>query len=259
MMDRLRGKVVFLTGGGGVLGRASALLFAREGAGVAVVDIQQDKAEETAQEIRKSGGEAIALGADISDHAAVQAAVAATVSHWGQLDTLFNDAGIMPHQDESVVDMDSELWSRIYAINVLGSALCCKYAIPHIIHAGGGAIVNMSSFLAVMGCAKPQDGYGASKGAIIAMTRSLAVQLGKHSIRVNALCPGPIETEHVRQFFADEEARKLRLDRVPLGRFGQPEDVAELALFLASDAASWLTGQAIMLDGGISCNYFSAL
>jgi len=109
----------------------------------------------------------------------------------------------------------------------------------------------------VVGCVKPQEAYGASKGAIIALTHSLAVQFGKHGIRVNALCPGPIETEHVRQFFADEAARKLRLDRVPLGRFGRPEDVAELALFLASDAASWLTGQAIVLDGGISCNYFS--
>ncbi|GHO55110.1 SDR family NAD(P)-dependent oxidoreductase [Ktedonobacter robiniae] len=258
-MGRLAEKVVFLTGGGGVLGRASAGLFAREGARVAVVDTLKDKAEETAQGIIASGGDAIALCTDVTDEAAVRAAVEATVQHWGHLDTIFNNAGVMPHQDESVLTLDVELMARIYAINVTGTALCCKYAIPHIKRTGGGAIVNMSSFLAVVGCIKPQDAYGASKGAIVALTHSLAVQFGRDGIRVNALCPGPIETEHVRHFFADEAARKLRLDHIPLGRFGRPEDVAELALFLASDAAGWLTGQAIVLDGGVSCNYFSVL
>lgn len=256
-MDRLKGKVVFLTGGGGVLGRASAILFAQEGARIAVVDMVKDKADETAQLIQHSGGEAISLHVDITGETAVREAIETTVQQWGHLDTLFNNAGIMPHQDISVIELDTALWSQIYQTNVLGTALCCKYALPHIIQAGGGAVVNMSSFLAFMGCSNPQEAYGASKGAIVALTRSLAVQFGKHGIRVNALCPGPIETEHVRQFFADEAARKLRIDRIPLGRFGRPEDVAEAALFLASDAASWLTGQAIVLDGGISCNYFS--
>ena len=256
-MERLRDKVVFLTGGGGVLGQESALLFAREGASVAVVDARKEQAEETVHAIITAGGKAIALDADVSDETAVRAAVTTAVQHWGHLDTLFNCAGVMPHQDESLLDLNVGLMARIYAINVTGSALCCKYAIPHIQQAGGGAVVNMSSFLAVMGCGKPQDAYAASKGAIIALTHSLAVQFGRDRIRVNALCPGPIETEYTRYFFADEEARKLRLDRIPLGRFGRPGDVAELALFLASDAASWLTGQAILLDGGISCNYFS--
>ncbi len=256
-MDRLRGKVAIVTGGGGVLGRASAELFASEGARVAVVDIAGENAEETAHRITVAGGEAIALRADITVEDDVRAAVRATVDHWGTLDTLFNNAGVMPHEDTSVLEMDPALWARIYAINVQGTALCCKHAIPHIVGAGGGAVVNMSSFMAVMGCVKPQDAYSASKGALIALTRSLAVQFGRDGVRVNALCPGPIETEHVRRFFADPNARQLRLDRVPLGRFGRPEDVAELALFLASDAASWLTGQAIVLDGGISCNYFS--
>ncbi|GAC1359365.1 MAG: 3-oxoacyl-ACP reductase [Ktedonobacteraceae bacterium] len=258
-MDRLRDKVVFLTGAGGVLGRASAELFAREGARVAVVDARQEQAEETARLISAQAGQAIALTVDVTDEAAVKAAVATTVQHWGHLDILFNNAGVMPHQDVSVLDLDVELMARIYAINVTGTALCCKYAIPHIQKAGGGAVVNMSSFLAAMGCVIPQDAYGASKGAIVALTHSLAVQFGKDGIRVNALCPGPIETEHTRHFFADEAARKLRLDRIPMGRFGRPADVAELALFLASDAASWLTGQAILLDGGISCNYFSVV
>ncbi|GAC1384979.1 MAG: 3-oxoacyl-ACP reductase [Ktedonobacteraceae bacterium] len=256
-MKRLQGKVVFLTGGGGVLGRASAKLFAQEGAKVAVIDALKDKAEETAHLITADGGDAIALFADVTDEAAVMAAIETTVSHWGHLDTLFNNAGVMPHQDASVLDLDFELLARIYAINLGGTALCCKYAIPHMKKAGGGAVVNMGSFMAIIGCVKPQDAYSASKGAIIALTHSLAVQFGRYGIRVNALCPGPIETEHVRHFFADAAARKIRLDRVPLGRFGRPEDVSELALFLASDAAAWLTGQAIVLDGGISCNYFS--
>ena len=255
-MSRLSGKVVFLTGGGGALGQVSAELFAQEGAEVTVIDAVKAKAEETAHRIIANGGKAIALHADITDESAVRVATETTIQHWGHLDTLFNNAGIMPHQDESILDLDFELLTQIYAVNLGGTALCCKYVIPHIINAGGGAVVNMGSFLAVMGCTKPQDAYSSSKGAIVALTRSLAVQFGKHNIRVNALCPGPIETEHVKRFFADEEARKVRLDRIPLGRFGRPEDVAELALYLASDAASWLTGQAIVLDGGISCNYF---
>jgi len=252
----MSGKVVFLTGGGGALGQVSAELFAQEGAYVTVIDAVQAKAEETAHRIIANGGKAIALHADIADESAVRVATETTIQHWGHLDTLFNNAGIMPHQDESILDLDFELLTQIYAVNLGGTALCCKYVIPHIINAGGGAVVNMGSFLAVMGCTKPQDAYSSSKGAIVALTHSLAVQFGKYNIRVNALCPGPIETEHVKRFFADEEARKVRLDRIPLGRFGRPEDVAELALYLASDAASWLTGQAIVLDGGISCNYF---
>ncbi len=255
-MSRMSGKVVFLTGGGGALGQASAELFAREGAYIAIIDTVKDKAEEIAHRIIANGGKAIALHTDITDENAVRVATEATIQHWGRLDTLFNNAGIMPHQDESIIDLDFELLTQIYTVNLGGTALCCKYVIPHIINAGGGAVVNMGSFLAFMGCTKPQDAYSSSKGAIVALTRSLAVQLGKYNIRVNALCPGPIETEHVKRFFADEEARKIRLDRIPLGRFGRPEDVAELALYLASDAASWLTGQAIVLDGGISCNYF---
>lgn len=257
-MDRLRGKVALLTGGGGVLGRATALRFAEEGARVAVVDAVAAAAEETVRQVTAAGGEAFAIAADIRNEGQVQAAVARTVERWGKLDTLVNNAGIMPHQDESVLDADMTLWQQIYDVNVRGTALCTKYSVPHLRAAGGGAVVNMSSFLAGMGCAKPQDGYAATKGAILALTRSLAVQLGPYQIRVNALCPGPVETPHVRQFFADEAARQLRLARVPLGRFGQPGDVAELVLFLASDAASWLTGQAITLDGGISVNYFSA-
>ena len=254
-MGSLDGRVIFLTGGGGVLGRASARLFAREGARVAVSDFVTETAEETVEGIEEDGGEALALRADVTREDEVREAVAAAVGRWGRIDCLFNNAGIMPHEDVSVLDMEDEVWSRVYDTNVRGTALCCKHAIPHIVEVGGGAVANMSSFVHAVGSTKPQDAYTASRGAVVSMTRSLAVQFGRRGVRVNALCPGPIDTEHVRKNFPDEAARQRRLDRIPLGRFGEPEDVAELALFLLSDAAAWITGQAILLDGGISCHY----
>ena len=254
-MGSLDGRVIFLTGGGGVLGRASARLFAREGARVAVSDFVTETAEETVEGIEEDGGEALALRADVTREDEVREAVAAAVGRWGRIDCLFNNAGIMPHEDVSVLDMEDEVWSRVYDTNVRGTALCCKHAIPHIVEVGGGAVANMSSFVHAVGSTKPQDAYTASRGAVVSMTRSLAVQFGRRGVRVNALCPGPIDTEHVRKNFPDEAARKRRLDRIPLGRFGEPEDVAGLAMFLLSDAAAWITGQAILLDGGISCHY----
>jgi NAD(P)-dependent dehydrogenase (short-subunit alcohol dehydrogenase family) len=252
---RLEGKRAFITGAGGALGRASSLLFARQGAAVAVVDISRDAAEETVRLIAEEGGHAIAIEADVRDEAQVALAVSRAVEALGGLDTLFNNAGIMPHQDASFLDGDLELWHQISSINLDGTMLCSKYVVPHIVVAGGGAVVNMSSFLAVLGTTYPQDGYAASKGAISSLTRSMAVQLGGKGIRVNGLAPGPIMTAHVEQFFPDPAARAIRLERVPLGRFGKPDDAAGLACFLASDAASWLTGQVIVLDGGISSNY----
>ncbi|HMH57615.1 MAG TPA: SDR family NAD(P)-dependent oxidoreductase [Galbitalea sp.] len=254
-MMQLEGKRAFVTGAGGALGRASSVLFAREGAAVAVVDISRDAAEQTAQIITDAGGRAIAIEADVRDEAQVELAVDRAVDGLGGLDTLFNNAGIMPHQDASFLEGDLDLWHQISAINLDGTMLCSKYAVPHIVGAGGGAVVNMSSFLAVLGTTYPQDGYAASKGAISSLTRSMAVQLGSKGVRVNGLAPGPIMTAHVEQFFPDPAARALRLARVPLGRFGKPDDAAGLACFLASDAASWLTGQVIVLDGGISSNY----
>jgi NAD(P)-dependent dehydrogenase (short-subunit alcohol dehydrogenase family) len=253
--QQLPGKRAVITGGGGALGRASALAFAREGASVAVVDIVAEAAQETVRQVTEQGGTAVAIVADVSDEAQVERAVAEAAGALGGLDTLFNNAGIMPHQDESVLDADLDLWRFIAATNVHSAALCTKHAVPHITDAGGGAVVNMSSFLAVLGCTYPQDAYAASKGAIWAMTRSMAVQFGPRQIRVNALAPGPIMTAHVEQFFPDPQARAVRLARVPLGRFGEPADAAGLACFLASDAAAWLSGQVIVLDGGISANY----
>jgi NAD(P)-dependent dehydrogenase (short-subunit alcohol dehydrogenase family) len=254
-VTRLRDKRALVTGAGGALGRASSLRFAREGARVAVLDVSAEAAQETVALVGAEGGEAIALVADVREEDQVRAAVAAAVQAFGGLDVLFNNAGVMPHQDISFLDADLGLWRTISDINLHGTVLCSKYAVPHLIAAGGGAVVNMSSFLAVLGCSVPQDAYAASKGAVAALTRSMAVQLGGRGVRVNALAPGPVLTAHVEAFFPDEERRRARLDRVPLGRFGRPEDAAALACFLASEDAAWITGQTVVLDGGISSNY----
>jgi NAD(P)-dependent dehydrogenase (short-subunit alcohol dehydrogenase family) len=252
---RLAGRRALVTGAGGALGRASALRFAREGAAVAVVDIGAEAAEETVRLVREEGGTAVALVADVAEEVQVARAVEEAVAALGGLDLLFNNAGVMPHQDVSLLDADLDLWRQIMGINLHGTVLCSKYAVPHLTDAGGGAVVNMSSFLVDMGCTVPQDAYAASKGAIASLTRSMAVQFGARGIRCNALAPGPILTPHVEHFFPDPEARALRLARIPLGRFGRPDDVAGLACFLASDDAAWLTGQVVTLDGGISCHY----
>lgn len=254
-MRPLEGKRVFVTGAGGALGRASARLFAREGAAVAVVDLSAEAANETQALIEAEGGHAVTIVADVRDESQVRAAAETAAHRLGGLDTLFNNAGVMPHQDRSFLDGDLELWHRISEINLDGTMLCSKYVVPHIIAAGGGAVLNMSSFLAVLGCSFPQDGYTASKGAISALTRSMAVQLGPKGVRVNGIAPGPVLTAHVEQFFPDPDARHIRLARIPLGRFGEPADIAGTAAFLVSDAAAWITGQVLVIDGGISSNY----
>ena len=252
---RLLGKRTVVTGAGGALGRASSVRFAREGARVAVLDVSAQEANETVELVAAEGGDALAVVVDVRDETAVAAAIETVAQAFGGIDVLFNNAGVMPHQDVSFLDADLSLWRNISDINLHGTMLCSKYAVPHIIAAGGGAVVNMSSFLAELGCTVPQDAYAASKGAVRALTRSMAVQLGRQGVRVNALAPGPVLTAHVEAFFPDPQARRRRLDRVPLGRFGRPEDAAALACFLASDDASWITGQTVVLDGGISSNY----
>jgi NAD(P)-dependent dehydrogenase (short-subunit alcohol dehydrogenase family) len=252
---RLAGRRALVTGAGGALGRASSLRFAREGACVVAVDLVADAAEETVRLIRDDGGTATAVVADVADEDQVARAVDEAVRALGGLDVLFNNAGVMPHQDVSLLDADLDLWRLITGINLHGTVLCTKYAVPHITAAGGGVVINMSSFLVEMGCTIPQDAYAASKGAIAALTRSMAVQFGARGIRCNALAPGPILTPHVEQFFSDPEARAARIARIPQGRFGNPDDVAGPACFLASDDSAWMNGQVLVIDGGISCHY----
>lgn len=255
-MGRLQEKAALITGAGGVIGRASALAFAREGARLALLDFREEPLSETVRMVEAEGGRATGIVCDVGDEDDVARSVDIAARELGGLDVLFPNAGIMPHQDKSVLTMDSALWQTIYRTNVLGTAFILKHGIPHLVERGGGSVVTMSSFVAIMGCSNPQEGYGTTKGAIVSLTKSTAVQFGPRGIRVNALLPGPVLTEHVEKFFPTEEEKMIRLRRIPLGRFGRPEDVAEAALFLASDASSWLTGQAIVLDGGISCNYF---
>ena len=254
-MSFLNNKRAIITGAGGAIGRAAALRFVREGARVGLIDINSEELSTTAALVRGQGGTVVEATCDVRREHEVARAVTDVVAAFDGLDILFANAGIMPHSDASVLDADFEQWRPIIDVNLFGIAMMVKHAAPHIVLAGGGAIVTMSSFLAVLGCSYPQDGYTASKGAVAALTRSLAVQLGPQNIRVNGMAPGPILTPHVEKFFADEEARQLRLARVPLGRFGTVEDAAALAAFLASEDASWLSGQMITLDGGISVNY----
>ena len=179
------------------------------------------------------------------------------VATFGRLDCLYNNAGVMPEADHSVVDTDVATWDHVMAVNVRGIFLSCKYAIPAMIAGGGGSIINIASFVAFVGCSVPQDAYTASKGAVLSLTRSLAVQFGPHGVRSNAICPGPVETPMLLDWLVkDEEARRIRLARNPTGRFGKPEEIVHLAVYLASDESRWTNGASLVVDGGITVNYF---
>jgi NAD(P)-dependent dehydrogenase (short-subunit alcohol dehydrogenase family) len=179
------------------------------------------------------------------------------VATFGRVDALYNNAGIMPAADHSVIDTDVETWDKVMAVNVRGVYLGCKYAIPAMIDAGGGSIINIASFVAILGCSVPQDAYTASKGAVLSLTRSLAVQFGPKGIRTNAICPGPVETPMLMDWLLkDEAAKNLRLARNPTGRFGKPEEIVQMAIYLASDESRWTNGASLVVDGGITVNYF---
>ena len=253
---RLENKVAIITGSASGMGQVAAEVFAREGASVVVTDIATDSGEATAQRIRSAGGRAIFVQANVAREAEVQCMVDAAIEAFGHVDILYNNAGIMPDDDGSVVDLSETTWDRIMDVNLKSTFLCSKYALPHMVQQGRGSIINIASFVAFMGCTVPQDAYTASKGGLLALTKSFAVQYGRHGIRCNAICPGPIETPLLRTLWVSEEARDLRLNRIPLGRFGTPEDIVYLALYLASDESIWTTGAWLTVDGGISSNYF---
>jgi NAD(P)-dependent dehydrogenase (short-subunit alcohol dehydrogenase family) len=236
------------------MGRVAAAMFCKEGARVAVADVNADAATAAANE---AGGDAFAVRCDVTNEQEVREAIAATVRRFGRLDVLYNNAGIMMEGDHSVTDTEEWVWDQTLAVNLKGIYLCCKHGIPELIRAGGGSVINIASFVALVGCSVPQDAYTASKGAVIALTKSLAVQFGPHGVRSNAICPGPIETPLLTQWLLkDPEARRVRLARNPSGRFGQPEDIVNVGVFLASDEAAWTNGSVLVIDGGITSNYF---
>lgn len=254
---RLQDKVAIITGSAGGMGQAAAELFAREGASVVIADIAADAGEETAQKIRDSGSKAIFVQANVAKEADVKNMVGAAIDAFGHVDVLYNNAGIMPSDDGSVTDISEELWDRVMDVNLKSAFLCSKYAIPPMVKQGkGGSIINVASFVAFMGCTVPQDAYTVSKGGLLSLTKSFAVQYGRYGIRCNAICPGPIETPLLRFLWTNEEARNLRLNRIPLGRFGEANDIIYMALYLASDESSWTTGAWLVVDGGIMSNYF---
>jgi NAD(P)-dependent dehydrogenase (short-subunit alcohol dehydrogenase family) len=254
---RLRDKVSIITGAGGGMGRVAALRFAAEGARVVIADNQKAAAEETVRQVRANGGEAAGVTVDVSVEADAKAMVDLAIETYGRLDVLYNNAGIMPAADHSVIDTPVEAWDQVMAVNVRGVYLACKYAIPRMIERHAGSIINVSSFVALLGCSVPQDAYTASKGAVLALTRSLAVQFAPQGVRTNAILPGPVETPLLMEWLLkDEEAKKLRLARNPTGRFGRPEEVVAMAVYLASDESAWTNGASLVIDGGISVNYF---
>ena len=254
---RLKDKVSVITGSGGGMGRIAALRFATEGSSVVVADSHGEAAEETVRQIRSKGGEAIAIRADVSVEADAKAMIDLAMRKYGKVDVLYNNAGVMPEADHSVVDTEVEVWDQVMAVNVRGVYLACKYAIPRMIERRSGSVINVSSFVALLGCSVPQDAYTASKGALLALTRSLAVQFAPQGVRTNAILPGPVETPLLMDWLVkDEAAKKLRLARNPTGRFGKPEEVVALAVYLASDESAWTNGASMVIDGGISVNYF---
>jgi NAD(P)-dependent dehydrogenase (short-subunit alcohol dehydrogenase family) len=254
---RLAKKVTLVTGGGSGIGKASCLIFACEGAKVVVVDLKGDSAQATVDEIRKNGGDAKAFAADVSMAKDCQAMVKFAEQSFGRLDVAFNNAGVFHPDDDSVTNTSEAIWDMVINVNLKGVFLGCKYEIPALLRAGGGSIINTASFVAVMGAAAPQIAYTASKGGVLAMTREIAVEFARKNIRANALCPGPVETPLLAKLLSDPARRNRRLVHIPPGRFARPEEIANAALFLASDESSYVNGSTFLVDGGITAAYIT--
>jgi NAD(P)-dependent dehydrogenase (short-subunit alcohol dehydrogenase family) len=258
MASRLADKVALITGGGGGIGRAAAQRFAEEGARVIIADANEKAAEDVAEAIRAAGGAALSTRADVTRAADVQAMIRSAEEQYGALHVLFNNAGIFPDADGSVVDTDEAVFDRVIAVNLKGVFLGCKYGIPALLRAGGGSIINTASFVAVMGAATSQSAYTASKGGVLALTREIAVEFARRGIRANALCPGPVNTPLLQALLADPAARARRLVHLPMGRLAEADEIATAALFLASDESSYVNGTTFLVDGGTTGAYVTA-
>jgi NAD(P)-dependent dehydrogenase (short-subunit alcohol dehydrogenase family) len=252
---RLKNKVAIITGGSSGIGRETAILFAKEGAKVVLADVNDQSGAETAELIKNSGEEAVYLHTDVSKASDCERMVDFAEATFGKLDIIFNNAGIMHSDDGDAISTEESIWDLTMNINVKGVFFGCKYAIPALRRAGGGSIINTASFVALLGAATPQLAYTASKGAVLSMTRELAVIHARENIRVNALCPGPLRTELLMKFLDTEEKKQRRLVQIPMGRFGEAKEMASAALYLASDESSYVTGTEFMVDGGITAAY----
>ena len=251
-MGRLDGKVAVITGAAGGIGREAALLFSAEGASVVVADVTREAGEKTAADCR----DAVFHSVDVSDATSVRALYAAAVQRYGGVDILYNNAGIMPPDDDSILVTEPDAWDRVQAVNAKGVFLCCKFGIPRLLERGGGSVINVASFVALLGAATSQIAYTASKGAVLSMSRELAVQFARQGVRVNALCPGPVETPLLMRLFAgDPAAYERRRVHLPMGRLATAHEIASAALFLASDESSYVNGSTFLVDGGLSAAY----
>lgn len=254
-MMRLQNKVALITGAGSGIGRQTAHLFAQEGAQIVVVDVNDGAGEETVQLVRGAGGEAAYIHADVSKPAEAEAMVRFAEEQYGKLNVLFNNAGISHARDDDAINTELDVWDLTFEVNVKGVFLGCKFGIPALRRAGGGSIINTASFVALVGAATPQLAYTASKGAVLSMTRELAVIHARENIRVNALCPGPLNTELLMKYLNTPEKKQRRLVHIPMGRFGEAKEIAYGALYLASDESSFVTGTEFLVDGGITAAY----
>jgi NAD(P)-dependent dehydrogenase (short-subunit alcohol dehydrogenase family) len=251
-VGRLDGKVAVITGAAGGIGREAALLFSAEGASVCVGDVSAEQGEQTAAECR----EAFFQQVDVADSGSVEAMYAAAAGRYGGIDVLYNNAGISPEDDASVLETDEQAWQRVQDVNLKGVFLCCKHGIPYLLERGGGSVINVASFVAILGAATSQISYTASKGGVLALSRELAVQFARRGVRVNALCPGPVETPLLLRIFGDDPAAYARRRvHLPMGRLAKPREIANGALFLASDDASYVNGATFLVDGGLTAAY----
>jgi len=250
---RLKDKVALVTGAASGIGRETALLFAREGARVIVCDRDADQGADTAAMIHAAGGDALFLRCDVADEAEVQASMQQGIAHFGRLNVLCNNAGIGPPADTHITALDWEVFEEVWRVNVGGVFLCSKHGVPHLIAAGGGSVINMASIAGLVGAiTAPVTAYGTSKAAVLGLTKQMAAQLAGQNVRVNAICPGPTETAILAPFLHDPAVRQRYAQRTPLRRMGQPQDIANLCLYLASDESAYMTGSILIIDGGIT-------